>query len=129
MSEKKELRHYTCGCGVTVAFCQKCNLRTVEVETTDHLSLCMTCAQDSHLPCPQCGDVVPSAEIDEQACLACRVLDAERYDGDNQRRRRGLFEAERILLLVLQHGPESGWLGSLNPELALRGVRIAHHSG
>jgi hypothetical protein len=112
-------------------FCEVCNERPMDHETSDHKSLCATCAQDTHLPCGGCGDIAPAIEVDvvSGTCLACRVSDAEEYDKGNIETRRALFEAERLLLLIIEKEPELNWLGSLNPGLALSGVRKAHHPG
>ena len=111
--------------------CDRCGLHPTECSTTDNLNLCATCAQDTHMPCGGCGDVVPTIETDgEDAwCLSCRDSDAERYDKGHIQTRRGLFECERIILLLIADDPDANlYRGSLQLKLALLGVRNAHHA-
>jgi len=80
--------------------------------------------------CTGCDDIVATVEADVKGvCLACRVGDADRFDPGNEVRR-GLFEAERVLLLLIEEEPESKlFRGKLQLELALKGVQKAHWSG
>lgn len=123
------------------ALCDRCGKREVAHETTDHQCLCADCAQDTHIPCESCGEIVPNDEvgneIGEATCIDCREADAKKYDKGRIETRRKLFVAERVLVLLARQwrdeipGSENGepMYQGLLLRTALEGVREAHHLG
>ena len=128
MSDPKKIR---CSCGEEIALCTRCGFQPVEHMTTDDQHLCMDCAQDTHLPCEECGSVVPCAEVTEDGtCIDCRLKMARQLwvHGKTEKiRKRGeallnSIGAEVVLVwLITSKGTEN--VGPVKVEDALYGVR------
>lgn len=126
-----EPKRIMCRCGEEIALCTRCGFQPVEHETTDQQYLCAGCAQDSHIPCGSCGDVVPAIEADDDGtCLDCNRKEARllwQHGKTEKERTRGevMLNAYGAMIVLIHVQEDAGLEGVADVKMSdvLYGLR------